>query len=69
MKPEELLKMGQALHLKDRLVNLKGSFCGYNRDVVMLEECKKELGKRGWDLGSQVCPEKPSYCNEMPPEP
>ena len=29
-KPEELLKMGQALRLKDRLVNLKGSFCGYN---------------------------------------
>ena len=29
-KPEELLKTGQALRLKDRLVDLKGSFCGYN---------------------------------------
>lgn len=53
-KPEELLKTGQALRLKDRLVYLKGSFCGYNRRASDVEECKKELGKRGWDLGSQV---------------
>lgn len=46
--------MGQALCLKDGLVDLKESFCGYSRKASDVEESKEELGKRDWDLGSQV---------------
>ena len=61
--------MGQALCVKGGLVGLSGS-CSFARWPWKspAEEHRKELG-RGTGIWGLECPEKQSYCDEMPPEP